>query len=378
MINFPGRKFVNTLLPREAKENCFRVYNLLNRKYSGILNNPIIFKNPNRLSYPKYLALSLTTRCNLRCTICDREGIKTADMNFGNVIKLRNPIKYAKMIDLTGWGEAILYPKYADVVKFIFSINNRKKLISQTTNGALSEKYGALLKGRLQRLVISLNAATPETYNREMRGGNFDKTISSVKTFLSMLTSEDRKVVKLHFVVHVNNYKEMPLFIELAKTLNVSQVSFGQYMSNGPDTEQNTLLNIKSQYNNILRKVDEISKKYGVEVFYRRFGENLNLSPRNCMFPYDWCFVTTNGDMTPCCYLGDISMGNVFKNSFESVWFGENIQRLRKSRYLPSCLLCASFHPFDNSTSHFTSMYNMKKIGGKVDIKPKGRITAIQ
>ncbi len=368
MINFPGRKFVNTLLPRKTKENLFRVYNLLNVRFSRILNNPVIYKNPNRLSYPKHLALSLTTRCNLRCTICDREGIKTEDMNFENVIKLRNPIKHAKMIDLTGWGEAILYQKYADVVEYIFSINNKKKLISQTTNGVMSHKYGDLLKGRLQRLVISLNAATPETYNREMRGGNFNKTISSVRAFLSKLTNEDRKVARLHFVAHINNYKEMPLFVELAKSLNVSQVSFGQYMSNGSDTEQNTLLNIKRQYNDILRKVDEASKKFGVEVFYRRFGENLGLSTNNCMFPYEWCFVLTNGDITPCCYLGDITMGNIFDDSFESVWFGKKMQKIRKSRYLPSCSLCAPFHPFDNPVCHFTSKYNLKKIGEKVNI----------
>jgi len=369
MINFPLRKLVNIYLPRKIKENAFKLYNLsLSRYYNIRYKSALVNKNSINFEYPKYLALSLTTRCNLRCTICDREGFKTADMNFGNVIKLRNPIKYAKMIDLTGWGEAVLYPKYEDVVKFIFSINNRKKLISQTTNGALSKKYSELLKGRLRRLVISLNAATPETYNREMRGGNFDKTISSVKTFLSRLTNEDRKIAKLHFVAHINNYKEMPLFVELAKSLNIFQVSFGQYMSNGPDTEQNTLLNIKSQYNDILKKVDEASKKFGVEVFYRRFGENLGISPNNCMFPHEWCFVLPNGDMTPCCYLGDITMGNVFKNSFESVWSGEKIQRLRKSRYLPSCLLCAPFHSFDNPTCHFTSRYNMKKIGGKVDI----------
>ena len=366
MINFPSRRSISLLLPRRTKENFFRVYNLLNRRYSSILNNPVIYKNPNRLTYPKYLALSLTTRCNLRCTICDREGFKTSDMDFENVIKLRNPIKYAKMIDLTGWGEAILYPKYADVVEYIFSINNKKKLLCQITNGVMSHKYGDLLKGRLQRLAISLNAATPETYNREMRGGNFNKTISSVKAFLSRLTKEDRKVARLHFVAHLNNYKEMPLFVELAKSLGVSQVSFGQYLSNGPDTEKNTLLNIKSQYNDILKIVEEVSKKFGVEVFYRRFGENLGLSSNNCMFPYEWCFVMPNGDMAPCCYLGDISMGNIFNDSFESVWFGKKMQKLRKSRYLPSCSLCAPFHPFDNPVCHFTSRYNLKRTGANV------------
>ena len=58
MINFPGRKFINTLLPRKTKENLFRVYNQSNKRYNHILNNAVVYKNSNRLSYPKHLALS--------------------------------------------------------------------------------------------------------------------------------------------------------------------------------------------------------------------------------------------------------------------------------------------------------------------------------
>lgn len=349
IISFPGRRYLNILLPRTTKEKLFRTYNF------------IVSKLPKRQTYPEFLGLALTTRCNLRCTICDRTDFQTSDMDFENLVKLKEPIKHAKMVDLTGWGEAILYKKYADVVAYIFSLNNRRKLISQTSNGVTVDKYAELVRGRIGRFVISLNAATPETYNKEMKGGDYNKTISSIRTFMSKITSEDRKTVKLHFVTHVNNYKEMPLFVELAKSLNVEQVSYGQYMCNSLDTEKNTLLNIKTEYNHTLTKVDEMSRKLRVEVFYRRFGENLGLSPDNCRFSFDWCFVLTNGDITPCCYLGDITMGNVFVSTFESVWFGEKLQRLRQSRYLPSCSFCAPFQSFDNPHCHYTARYNLRK-----------------
>ncbi|PKN76287.1 MAG: hypothetical protein CVU52_05455 [Deltaproteobacteria bacterium HGW-Deltaproteobacteria-10] len=355
MINFPGRRHINILLPRKIKEDLFRLYNFVISKY------------PKRETYPKYFSLNLTTRCNLRCTICDRTDFQTSDMDFNNLVKLKNPIKHAKMVDLTGWGEAILYKKYADVVAYIFSLNNRRKLISQTSNGVMVDKYAELVKGRLQRFVISLNAASLETYNREMKGGDFNKTISNIQSFMSKITSEDRKCVRLHFVTHLNNYGEMPLFVELANSLNITQVSFGQYMCSSIDAEKNTLLNIKTEYNHILKKVDEASKKFKVEVFYRRFGENLGLSSDNCRFPFDWCFIYPDGEITPCCYLADITMGNVFDNTFESIWFGEKIQKLRKSRYLPSCSFCAPFQSFDNPHCHFAAKYNLKKqIDGKI------------
>jgi len=349
MIKFPGRRYVNILLPRRTKEDLFRTYNF------------IVSKFHKKLTYPKDISICLTTRCNLRCTICDRSDFQTSDMDFNNIYKLENAIKHAKNVDLTGWGEAILYKKYADVIAYIFSLNGRRKLISQTSNGLMAPKYAELLRGRLQRFVISLNAATPETYNREMKGGDFNKTISSVKTFMSQITSEDRNAVKLHFVAHLNNYKEMPLFVELAKSLGVMQVSYGQYLCNSLDSEKNSLLNVKNEYNDMLTEVDEASKKFKVEVFYRRFGENLGLSSDNCRFPFDWCFVCTNGDIAPCCYLGDMTMGNTFDNTFEAVWFGEKMQKLRKSRYLPSCSFCAPFQSFDNPHCHFTARYNFKK-----------------
>lgn len=349
MINFICRRYVNILFPRTTKEALFRAYNFL------------VSKLPRRQTYPKYLGLCLTTRCNLRCSICDRTDFQTSDLEFSNLVKLKNPIQRAQMIDLTGWGEAILYRKYADVVAYIFSLNGRRRLISQTSNGMMAHKYAGLLRGRLQRFVVSLNAATPETYNREMKGGDFDKTISSLQEFMSKITSEDRNTVKLHFVTHVNNYREMPLFVELAKSLGVTQVSYGQYLCSRPEFEKNTLLNIKNEYNDMLTEVDKASKKFKVEVFYRRFGENLGLFPEYCRFPFDWCFVLTSGDITPCCYFGDLTMGNIFDNTFEAVWFGETMQKLRKSRYLPSCSFCAPFHSFDNPHCHFTARYNLKK-----------------
>ncbi|MDP8263000.1 MAG: radical SAM protein [Candidatus Ancaeobacter aquaticus] len=362
MIEFLGRRIVNNYLSRQSKERFFRIYNKINRKKCALLNTLPFYYKKRISEYPKYLAISLTTRCNLRCSICDRNNYKASDMNYENLEKLINPIKHAKMIDLTGWGEAILYPEYPDVLKYIFKNNNKKKLISQTLNGTLANKYSDLLKGRVQRLVISLNAAEEDTYNREMSGGDFHKTINNVKSLLSNLSEEDIKSTKLHFVVHVRNYKEMPAFVELAKSLKVSQVSFGQYMCNNMESEKNTLLNIKNEYNETLRSVDKVASKHKIEVFYRRFGEDLGLTINNCMYPYDWCFVQVNGDMTCCCYLADVVMGNVYNDTFESVWFGEKMQKLREIRHYPSCMLCAPFHSFDNPQTHYTAKYNLLKM----------------
>ena len=94
-----------------------------------------------------------------------------------NLKKLEKPIKHAKQIDLTGWGEAILYKHYKECVKYILETNLNDKIIAQTSNGSLCNRYSDILRGRIKRFVISLNSSSKETYEKEMVGGKFEKTL---------------------------------------------------------------------------------------------------------------------------------------------------------------------------------------------------------
>lgn len=364
MLNFILRKQMNFYLTRNQKEFLYRQYNKIKS-----------FKK-NSVKYPKHLSISLTTYCNLRCRFCDREEFNASYMSLENLKKLNKPIRHAKQIDLTGWGEAILYKHYKQCVKYIFDINKNKQIIAQTSNGSLSNRYADILKGRIKRFVISLNSSTKQTYEREMVGGKFNKTLNNISYFINNIDETDRKNVKLHFVTYTENYKEMPGFIKLASELGIPTVSFGQMMSNNPEENKFTLLNIKSEYNDVLEDVEEVSKKYHIEVFYRRFGENLGLNQNNCTAPFDELFVRTNGEISPCCYFGDVSFGNVFDNNFDDIWFSNSgiLGKLRENRNFAECQVCAPFHEFDNEFIHKTTRHNQWDLGEAVNYKNKGII----
>ena len=125
----------------------------------------------------------------------------------------------------------------------------------------------------------------------------------------------------------------MPEFVKLASDLGISMVSFGQMMANNPQEKIYTLLNVKDKYNETLEKVEEFGRRYKVEVFYRRFGENLGLDQNKCVAPFNEIFIRTNGDIAPCCYFGDTSFGNVFDNDFDEVWFSNTgiLSKIRKN-----------------------------------------------
>lgn len=339
------KRLHNSLSPTRRMNN---LKNLFFRFSSPVVAPPFL--------YPDFLAIFLTTRCNLRCFICRRENFKGEDLEFENIYKLKNAITHASIIDLTGWGECLIYPRFEEVLKYIYSLNTRRDLISITTNGTrLSGKTAKLLSGHLNRLVISLNAATEDTYNRDMHYGDFEKTINSIKEFMSVLDIADRRKVSLHLVAHTGNFREIPQFVMLAKKLGISGVSLGAYLVGITEHKPYSLLNVKDEYYQVIGEARKIGSELGVQVQGRRFYEEAAANLDGCFEPLNSCYIGVDGQVSPCCYAGSYRIGKVYDEGFESVWFGKAFNELRRIRYLPACRECTPFILFDDPRAHLTS-----------------------
>lgn len=134
-----------------------------------------------------YLRISVTDRCNLRCTYCmPEEGIVL--MAHDEVLsfeKIRDFVKETvasgiTKIRLTG-GEPLVRKGIVDLVKLLSDIPGIDE-IAMTTNGILLEKYADLLaKAGLQRVNISLDTLNPEKYRNITRLGNIEDVFKGIK-----------------------------------------------------------------------------------------------------------------------------------------------------------------------------------------------------
>lgn len=308
--------------------------------------------------YPKHLCIFLTTRCNIRCRICPRDNYHGIDMDFNNIFKLDKVIKHAKTIDLTGWGECFVYPKINEVLNHIYSLRS-DACLQITTNGTLlSADTGRQLHNRIKKMIISLNAATPGTYNRDMKYSDFNKTIIGIKEFMTTISKEDRKKVSLHFVAHANNFREIPEFVLLAKSLGIFSVSIGNFLASSLEDCSITLLNVKYEYNNTIADAHKIAIESDIALSARIFGTEIVTSTISCKDPFDACFINPDGKIgAPCCYSGEYLMGNVYETSFDDVWFNEKFENLRRHRHLQVCQSCVPFSPLDFLECHISGEF---------------------
>jgi MoaA/NifB/PqqE/SkfB family radical SAM enzyme len=321
-----------------------------------------------RYTYPPVLSIALNSHCNAACFFCRPSDYKGSTVDFDNVFKLKSAIRHARTVDLTGWGEPFFYPRFEEVVNYITSVNDTKQLIQVTSNGSyLSERWARLLRGKLNKLIISINAATPDTYAEQMRYKGeqftFERTVANIKEFSAQLTDEDRKRIYLHMVANTGNFREIVPLVRLAGNLGVPIVNIGNYICAQEEHIDKTLWNVKEEYNAEIAAGKALGAQLGVAVFGRHFfsSEKEAKGAENCVAPFEQFFVEMPGTTAPCCFMGAERMGNVYTDGFEAVWFSSVMNRLRANRFLPPCQVCTVFTPFDNKIAHMSAFLTTKE-----------------
>ncbi len=135
-----------------------------------------------------YLRISVTDRCNLRCTYCmPEEGIRL--MKHEHILTFDEIISFTKAaiifgitkVRITG-GEPLVRRGIVDLVGMLSELKEIEDL-SMTTNATLLEDLAApLKKAGLMRVNVSLDTMDPEKYRLITRGGDISKVIKGIET----------------------------------------------------------------------------------------------------------------------------------------------------------------------------------------------------
>lgn len=134
-----------------------------------------------------YLRISVTDRCNLRCTYCmPEDGIPLLDHS--DILSFEEIAEFTKVavengitkVRLTG-GEPLVRKDIVELVSMLKTIDGLEDL-SMTTNGILLTKFAPdLKKAGLNRINISLDTVNPENYCRITRNGNLGQVLEGIE-----------------------------------------------------------------------------------------------------------------------------------------------------------------------------------------------------
>lgn len=133
-----------------------------------------------------YLRISVTDRCNLRCTYCmPEDGIQL--LNHADLLSFEEIADFTRMavgngitkVRLTG-GEPLVRKNIVELVAMLAAIDGLEDL-SMTTNGILLSEHALdLKKAGLNRINISLDTVNPDQFCQITRNGDLAQVLKGI------------------------------------------------------------------------------------------------------------------------------------------------------------------------------------------------------
>jgi len=202
-------------------------------QYKSIIKNEKILMDKG----PKHFSLNYDNTCNIYCPSCRDHITKLSPEEIRKRIEFQNSLlntKYinnARRITVSGVGDCLSSNVYKDLFD---KINEERfpnlKIILRTNGLLLNSNTWERLKNvhyAIDRISISIDAATEDTYEKLRRGGRFSQLLKNLE-FISGIKETNQIRVKLNFVVQKENYREMKDFVVMAKKFNFNRVAFNK------------------------------------------------------------------------------------------------------------------------------------------------------
>ncbi len=274
---------------------------------------------------PISIAIEPTTSCNLRCPECP-SGLRS----FTRPTGMLKPELYQSVIDQLSptlsylifyfQGEPYLHPSFLKMIQYAA----QRKIYTATSTNAhyLSDEVArATVESGLDRLIISIDGVTQESYESYRIGGKLDKVLEGTQNILKwkkQLKSLTPQVVFQFLVVRQNEH-QLPQIKALATKMGVDHLAL--------KTAQ--IYNYQNG-SSFIPDNDHYSR-------YRKKSDG-TYEIKNQLLDHCWkmwhsCVITWDGKVVPCCFDKDAHfvLGDLNQQTFQDIWRGEAYQNFRGS-----------------------------------------------
>lgn len=284
-----------------------------------------VSKRPVQWGVPISITFEPTTSCNLRCPECPsgkREFTRPTGMLQSGFFKTSIDDLHKEISYLIFYfqGEPYLNPQFLEMVSYA----SAKKIYTATsTNAHYLNDINAkkTVESGLDRLIISIDGTTQETYQQYRVGGELSKVLEGTRNILKWkkeLKSSTPHVIFQFLVVRPNEH-QLAEMETLAQETGVQELRFKT--AQVYDYEHgNTLIPTLTKYS---RYKKQNNGTYAIK----------NKMLNHCWRLWHSTVVTWDGLVVPCCFDKDAKhqLGDLKNASFRQLWKGAAYDNFRKA-----------------------------------------------
>ncbi|NNF01609.1 MAG: radical SAM protein [Bacteroidia bacterium] len=311
-----GLNFMSKLTFRRGVNIIQTLGSYFYSKYSGSVKH---------WGMPISISFEPTTSCNLRCPECP-SGLRS----FSRPTGMLDPDLFKRAIDDMSdelmylifyfQGEPYLHPQFLELVSYASS----KKIYTATSTNAHyldDENARKTVESGLDRLIISVDGTTQETYESYRKGGKLNKVLEGAENIVKWkkkLKSKTPHTI-FQFLVVKHNEHQIDDLKKLAKKMGIDEVGLKTAQiydhKNGSD-----LIPENEKYSRYIKSADGT---YDIK----------NELHNHCWKLWHSCVITFDGKVVPCCFDKDAEyrMGDLQNESFSDLWNNEKYKAFRAS-----------------------------------------------
>lgn len=326
-------------------------------EYNRILQNGFVRFPERKENYEKYIKADfkpimdivpvkmdyeVSNQCNFRCQMCllrevaDKMPPTMKYVDFQRSIEEQYGLIEVK---LQGLGEPLLNPEFFQMVDLCVSRDIWVRTISNGSLLHLNDNYKKLIDSKIGDIVISIDGATKDTFEKIRVGSNFERIVENT-VMLNEYAQEKREPWRTScwMLVQKDNFEEMEAVLELAAKMKFTRLTYSMDIG-GFGLENWTKINGEKSVKFLL--TEELAGRLirrgadlGIEVTfwdctekYRYDGSRKNI----CAWLFSRAFISADMKIVPCCeinYSETCCLGDA--GNFLSEWNAEKYIRLRE------------------------------------------------
>jgi len=288
--------------------------------------------------------------------------LKKGMMSLDTFYNLAEQIKEISFIRLSNNCEPTLNPNMHKMIALLKN-SNSKAFVELTTNGSLlsPDLSEALIDSTLDRLQISVDGATKETFEKIRIGADFDKVITNLENLIHLKRGKNSDVplLEIVFVAMKSNIQELKDVVDMAASYGIHSIIVNGLEPYSPELDNLKLWSSTKEPYDTINLMENISH-------YARSKNITMVVPRLITKNVFYCAITSpiiswDGSVFPCSPLSyertvyydgnkitmpHLTFGNINDNSFLEIWNSQSFVKFRRSlmfgrlpSYCKNCLM---------------------------------------
>jgi MoaA/NifB/PqqE/SkfB family radical SAM enzyme len=184
-------------------------------------------------SNPFYLRIEVSPYCNLKCPGCLLGGADIQEHNPEHRAEkimgydlfcesIKDYLPYLIKVNLYDEGEPLLNKSLLKMINYLH-VNNIATCISTNFSIKLSDEYlMELLKSGLDSLVIAIDGATQESYEKYRIGGDLELVLTNIERLVALRAGiESHLKIEIQFLELAHNKHEKEAVLDLSRKLGI-------------------------------------------------------------------------------------------------------------------------------------------------------------